>query len=395
MNLFFARLTGKFKSTEKFEKHLAALQADAQRYHTVEAGELYKEYLDLKQLITSDKFKQKKAELTTRKYKNTEEYDKYTRYQRLKKDKTVKKYIAALTDEERQQYAGAMAVREYETLKAIVETPEFEQKRLFWADSKRWNKTDEARKEQRFEELKKHEDIVFFLKANKRLIDEWESWKSVYTSDFSNPSLEKNKFSAGFWFKQAALKRDFSYAQEAQAYMGDKNVEILNNQLSIVTRKEHVEAPAWDEKKGFIMHPFDYTSAVINTGGQFSQPIGMFSAKVKASGKCHSAIYLVGENRFPLIELFHYNGKHIIVGITDKNGRSEEVIKGISANDWHVFSVAVNRQEIIWLINEHEVFRTKNPLPGQNLYIAAQSFAPVKKAGEGRLDIAYIKTSER
>lgn len=395
MNLFFARLTGKLKSTEKFEQHLQNMLAEAKRYHEVETSDMLKEYLELKKKVTAEKFILKKQELLNRKYKATEEYDKHRQYLKLQKDKTVKKFLAALNDEERQKYAGSMAVREFEKLKALVETPEFEERRKFWADAKRWFKTEEARIEARFEELEKKEDILFFNKVDKRRVDEVNSWKHVFTSNFQNPSLEKNHFSAGFWFKQPQMKKDFSYVEEAQAYVGDRNVEILNDTLSIITRKEKTCAPAWDTKKGFVMHDFDYTSAVINTGGKFAQSIGLFSAKVRATGKCHSAIYLVGENRFPLIELYHYNGKNIVVGITDKNGREEQTVKGINPGEWYVFAVAINRQEIIWKVNDVEVFRTKNPMPGQELYIAAQSFAPAQKGGEGRLDIEWIKTYER
>ena len=58
-------------------------------------------------------------------------------------------------------------------------------------------------------------------------------------------------------------------------------------------------------------------------------------------------------------------------------------------------SVSVNRQEIIWKINDLEVFRCVNPMPGQKLYITCQSFAPKEKAGEGRLDVAWIRAFER
>ena len=70
--------------------------------------------------------------------------------------------------------------------------------------------------------------------------------------------------------KQPGLKRDFSYCEEAQAYMGDRNINIQDSVMSIITKKEHVTAPAWHEKKGFTMHDFDYTSAVVNTGGIYS-----------------------------------------------------------------------------------------------------------------------------
>lgn len=395
MNLFLLRLTGKLLSTERFEKYIRSLLADAKRYREIEQSDTFKEYEELRQLVKEDKFLTQKQELTTRKYKDTEYYQKTEELKKLSRDKNVIQFLGAPSEEERNKYAGNMAVKSYLRLQQEAETPEFKEKNAFWADAKRWEHSEKGKKEARFEELKKSPDIQFYLKANKRRIEEMESWKPTFLAAFHEPDLAKNGFKTGFWFKQPELKRDFSYCEEAQAYPGEQNVNLQNDILSIVTKKEHVTAPAWDEKKGFTMHDFNYTSAVINTGDSFSQPIGLFMAKVRATGKCHSAIYLVGENRFPLIELYHYNGRNIVVGITDKNGKEERLLRGIHPREWYVMAVAVNRQEIIWTVNEREVFRCVNPMPGQKLYFSCQSFAPLKKAGEGRLDIAWIRAFER
>ena len=254
-----------------------------------------------------------------------------------------------------------------------------------------WSSSDEAKKEARLATLKKHADIVFFLNSDIREVEEIESWKLVWESEFNAPTLEKNDMKAGFWFKQKELKTNFSYIGEALAYMGEKNITIHNGILSILTRKEKVQAPAWDAKVGFKLHDYFYTSAVVNSGDAFSQPVGKFVAKVRATGKCHSGIYLVGEDTFPVIELFHYNGKKLMVGLTDKNGSEREVISGINANDWMILTVNVNRHEIVWFLNGMEINRAKNPLPGQSLHFTCLTFSPEGKAGESRFDIAYLK----
>ena len=395
MNLFFKRLSGKLVKTEKFEKMMRSLLADAKHYREVEQSDSYKEFEELHALVSSDKFQAKKQDLTSRKYKDTEYFSKLKELKQLSKDKDVKKYLKAKSEADRSAVAGTIAVKSYLRLKEETETADFKEQNAFWADGKRWEHSENGQKEARYQVLKNSAEIRFHAKANKRRIEELESWKQTFDTTFHEPSLAKNGFKAGFWFKQPQLKREYSYCEEAQAYMGEQNVNIQNDVLSIVTKKEHVSAPAWDGKCGFIMHDFNYTSAIINTGETFGQSIGMFTAKVRATGKCHSAIYLVGENRFPLIELYHYNGRNIVVGVTDKHGKTEEVLRGISASDWYVMTVGVNRQEIIWKINEMEVFRCVNPLPGQKLYISCQSFAPADKAGEGRLDIAWIRAYER
>jgi len=385
------RLTGKLLPTEKFEKYIRNMLADAKRFHQVELSPELKEYNELKKQIEEPRFQATKKEYLTKKYKETVEYRNYEEYKKLQKDKAVRKYLEAMTDEDREKFAGAIAVKNYLQLKEIVDEPGFNTRRLFWADKKRWYQTDEYKTEARFEELKKNADLAFYFKAPRKRIEEIEKWSETFLAPFHESSLEKNLIQTGFWFKQKEMKRDFSYIEEAQAYCGERNINIQNDVLSIVTKKGKVEAPAWDAKRGFIMHEFDYSSANIHTGDTFSQEEGLFMAKVRATGKCHSAIYLVGENRFPVIEMYHFNGKNVVVGTKDPKKNEEQVLKGINARDWYIVSLLITRYEIVWMINEVEVFRTKNPLPGQKLHFTAQSWAPANKGAEGQLDIDWIR----
>ena len=312
---------------------------------------------------------------------NAEKAEKYNaqkladakRYREIEASETYKEYLAL-----EREVSSTLFIAKKEELKASKEKGA-------------WQGSDEAQKETRLAALKKTSGIAFMLNADIREIEEIESWKKVWETEFNDSNLEKNDMKAGFWFKQKGLKTNFSYIGEALAYMGEKNISIRNGILSILTKKERVSAPAWDAKQGFKMHDYMYTSAVVNSGDAFSQPIGKFIAKVRATGKCHSGVYLVGEDTFPVIELFHYNGKNLVVGLTDKNGSDREVIKGIKANDWMILTVNVNRQEIVWTLNNMEIHRAKNPLPGQSLHFTCLSFAPEGKAGESRFDIGYLK----
>lgn len=395
MNLFFKRLTGKIKSADKFEKELQETKYAAQRYREVEKSPEMKEYLELKEQVTSPRFQNKKKEYQTKKYKETVEYKNFTEYNKLLKDKTVKRYLAAATDEERDKLKGAIVVRNFLQLSAIVEAPDFEERRAFWADHKRWERTEDFRLETRYNELAAMPDIKFFLSANKKKIEEYELMHKTFVADFSSSSLEKNSLKTGFWFKNPNLKRDFSYVGEDLAYLGENNINVQDGVLTIVTQKGDVEAPAWNGNKGFVMKTFPYSTANIHTGDTFNQEEGIFEVKVRATGKCHSAVYLVGEDRFPIIELFHFNGKHICIGYTDKNTRKEETLKGIKASEWQCFGALVNRYEIAWQLNGTEIYRTKNPLPGQKLHFTAQSFAKQGKGAEGTLDIAWIKAFDK
>lgn len=396
MNLFFARLFGKLQSTEKYESSIYALVADAKRYHELLESDIYKEYLELEKETKDERFLARKKEYLTKKYKETVEYKNHTEFIKLQKDKTVKKFIRAISEEERQKYEGAIVVKNYLQLKEIVEAPGFETNRLFWADKKRWYNTEDHKKELRLEDMKKNNaDIKFLLNAPVEKYREMEKWTETFHITFHESCLTKNQLQSGFWFKNPNMKRDFSIAGQAQAYVGDRNVNIQEDVLSILMKRETVDAPVWDGKQGFVLKSFDYTSSNINTADSFTQSEGRFTAKVRATGSAQSAIYLVGEDGNKLIELAHYNGKNFCVGTVDKTGHSEEVLKSLPASQWQIFEVSVTKTELVWTLNNMVVFRTNNPFGEQKLYFAARVFASAKKGAEGRLDIDWIRASKQ
>ena len=231
MNLFLTRLTGKLMTTEKFEKHIRQLLIDAKRYHEIEKSDMLKEVRELEKAVSDPHFQAKKKEYQTKKYKDTGEYKNYESYQKSLKDKEVKAYMPATTDEEREKHAGAIAVTDYLQLKGIVEEQGFETRRLFWKDKNRWLQTEEYKQEARLEEMKKSDDMKFFFNAPIARIKAMEEWHETFIAPFHETSREKNHFQAGFWFKNPNLKRDFTPMDSALAYMGEKNISIQDDIL--------------------------------------------------------------------------------------------------------------------------------------------------------------------
>ena len=73
MNLFTARLTGKMLSTEAFEKTIHDMQERVKRWRAIEKSPELAEYLELKKIVESSDFQERKKELSTRKYADTDE----------------------------------------------------------------------------------------------------------------------------------------------------------------------------------------------------------------------------------------------------------------------------------------------------------------------------------
>jgi hypothetical protein len=60
MNLFTARLTGKMLSTEAFEKSIYEMQERVRRWREIEKSPELAEYLELKKIVESSAFQERK-----------------------------------------------------------------------------------------------------------------------------------------------------------------------------------------------------------------------------------------------------------------------------------------------------------------------------------------------
>lgn len=438
MNLFFKRLTGKFHSTERMEQHIMAEEERLARYRQVEKTEELKEYFELKKIIESPEFKQKKYNLTHTDYKKTPVYEKVRRHKELLHDKQLHLYIELegsqrLKDylvfrnsenyvklqnpkevknslelrqmanfEKSKEYAAYLEYRdsritaEFKALSAELATPEFKQEHAFWSNPNRWKTTDEYQQEVRFKRLSAMSDIVFFLSQDPQEIADKEKWFTVMAEEFSWNRLGESMWRAGFAYDNPKLLSLHSFANEKQANTGGKNVGTTDDKLTLFTKKEKATSPAWDPNKGFINKEFDYTSDIIQTADKFRHQGGLIMAKIRVDGPIHHALWLGSGKKLPILSLFHYNGKQITVGNYSDRGFEGEVVRGINAGKYYIYSLRWTERELIWYVNNIEVFRTSRNVPKEKLFLAISSFIDEKqRPAEGQINVAWIRVFDR
>lgn len=437
MNLFFKRLTGQLRSTERCERQIMAEEERIARYRQVQESEVLKEFLELKEIVESKEFQQKKYNLTHTKYKSTPTYATIQEYQKLLHDKQLqmylemeksqrlKDYLAFRQSEnyiklhspkevrnslELKQMAEFEKSKEYKSylvyrdsklparFKALVEevsTEEYKRDYAFWSNPNRWKTTDEYQKEVRYKQLSAMEDIVFYMKQDKAEIERLEKRHMVFVDDFDWRHLSESKWRAGFAYDNPKLPREHSFANEQQANNGGKNVGAIDAKLHLFTKQEKVTAPAWDVKKGFISKDFDYTSDIIQTADSFRQKGGMFMAKIRTVGNIHHAFWLGSGKKLPVVSVFHYNGKNIIVGCHGENGFDGEEVRGISPTKYYIYTLRWTDSEMVWYINNVEVYRTGRNLPKEELFLAISSFIDEhQRAMEGQMNVAWVRVFE-
>lgn len=434
MNLFWKNLFGGITPTAKLEKTEAELIKAMQRYEEVEKSVELAEYKTLFHEVKAPAFVEHKKTLQNRKYKDTEEYRDTVKLKKLESSADIKLYYEVLKSpdlekfltfktsasyedlgdknkvksstelqkhkafEQSKEYKtytrfhDSYIIKEYEQLKALTSTPEFKTKNSFWANPNRWQTTPEYNKEQRFLELEKNPDIVFFNKEKPERFAKYRSLKVTFHDEFDWNTLDKSRWDFGFHYKNEKLLGNHSFSNEKQANNSGKNVSVYNGILKIHTKNEKTKATAWDTTKGFIEKEFDYTSDVLQTAKEFRQKHGVFSAKIRCTGNVNHAFWLGADNKLPHVNIFHFNGKHIHIGNANKNVMDGISISGLNPNQYYIYTLKWTEKELIWMINNLEVYRTASNIPTEAMYMVFNSFIPQKaNTNEGLLEVDWVR----
>lgn len=429
-------------STKEMEMWMVRIVEDIARYRRVEQSAELKEFRELQEVVETAAFQEKKHILLTRKYWDTEEFKKLARlhvlrnhapavhgymlynvnenlrnylafaesedYQKLQDKEAVKaspelrryKMIdRSLTLRNYRKCEATDAVKEYKALVEETATEDFQTRRAFWSNSKRWYTTPESQQDARYMELKETEDIQFFLAQDPKQIAEWERYKQTLDDDFAQSNWQDGNWAAGFYYANPNLKTDHSYVNEQQANNHGKNVSVQDSVLSVEVRKEEATASAWHPVKGFIPQAFHYTGDVVQTGKKFQQAEGLFMAKVRFQGGANGAVYLGTGERLPLITLAQWNGKQVAVGVRTAKGTEtagkQVVLQGVQAGKWLIFSVMITAKEIAWYVNNQEVMRVPNTTKEAAFYPAVAAYLPDQaKPAAGKVEVDWVKAYE-
>ena len=429
MNLFTARLTGKMLSTDAFEKEVYEMQERVKRWRQIEKSPELAEYLELKKIVESRDFQERKNEWKSRKYSDTDEGRKVNTYNKIGSLLRMKGYKYALESEtfqaflkardngdlqnaasdsisksERRMYnviyrsafyknyqkvLNSPELKQYQQLEAEINTDDFQKRNAFWSDSKRWEHSKEFQTEQRFNALANSDDIKFYFTQRKAKID----WAELFRPSFDDDMTSNKNWKPGYGYANPAMKDGHSRTDELQAYNGGKNTFFAEGRMDLETRMESKQAVAWDKKKGFVEAIFEYTSDVMNTKEAFAQEKGVFMAKVRSQGSGHHFFGLsTGKTGKPLVALYHYNGGIHQLGLVDGNNTQMAPLTGMLRSMYYVYTFRWTKNELIWYVNNLEILRLRNSLDSDARFYLAQSFLPSnEKGGEGKLKVQWAR----
>ena len=434
MNLFWKKLFGGLTPTAKLEKNEAELIAAMERYDKIAKSPQLVEYNKLFHIVKAAPFQENRNTLKNRKYKDTEEFQNKHKYEKLHHSADIKLYFEVLASAELAQYLAFEAtpafedlgdkkrvassdslrkfkafkhskeyktyvrfhdsfiIKEYEKLKAKVSTPEFVKTNEFWANQDRWHTTPEYQTELQFYKLAEHPDMAYYVNEKPERFNNFRNVKLIFTDEFDAKTIATTSWNFGFHYKNPKLIRQHSFFNEKQANTGGKNTTQELSHLKIETKEQKSNALAWHHKQGFLKKDFTHTADVVQSAEKFQKKFGIFRAKIRCTGAIHHAFWLGSGDKLPLINIFHFNGKTITLGNANKEKIDGAKISGINPSEFYIYSLVWTEKELIWMINNLEVYRTSNNIPKTELYLAFNSFISEKqKATTGTLEIDWVR----
>lgn len=159
-------LLGMIPSTSKIEQAEKALVAEFEKLKVFSESEQLARYNELNELVNSAGFVQKRKEIESLRYKNSEEYSKEKEYNSLLKAKDIVLYFKTLSGgslKKFQEMDGSEKITEFETLEKFIQSSEFKEKQKMRPI--KFKDTDEYRKFVEHKALSKDPEIKSYIKS--------------------------------------------------------------------------------------------------------------------------------------------------------------------------------------------------------------------------------------
>lgn len=159
-------LLGLIPSTSKIEQAEKALIAEFEKLNAFAGSDQLAKYIELNERVNSAGFTQKRKEIESLRYKNSEEFSKEKEFLSLQKAKDIVLYFKTVSGSELRRFRemdGSDKIMEYETLEKFIRSSEFREKQKMKPVT--FKDTDEYKKLLEYNSLKSDPEIKGFLKT--------------------------------------------------------------------------------------------------------------------------------------------------------------------------------------------------------------------------------------
>lgn len=186
-------LLGLIPSTFKIEQAENALSAEYEKLGTFSKSDILAKYMKLDELVNSSSFIQKKKEIESLQFRNSEEFSKEKEFLSLQKAKDMVLYFKTVSGSMLKRFRdldGSQKIRDFESLEKFIGSNAFRQKQKMKPIT--FKDTDEYRRYLDYKALKKDPEIKAYFKALKK--GEASKSKTVLQFDELSAFIRSSEF---------------------------------------------------------------------------------------------------------------------------------------------------------------------------------------------------------
>ncbi len=331
---------------------------------------MLKKYEELKAEVESDAFRERKEFLKDKqKFEKTDAFKSMKRFKELVGNDDIKffhKYQKSSSLHNFLKTTGSAELKRYNELNVLVNSEEFLNKKAWLEDVRKWEKSEEYSKEQKYLEMKTRPHLIRYFKySGTDAFDCFTEWEVSFQDDFKSEKLNPDKWSFLPVQAEKTVGRNYSLPGDLHYFTNGENIRCKSKMI-IETKKEKINGLVWKMPGGFSPAEFDYTSGIAGTDKSFWQQNGIFEAKIKFEPvkQTVSSFVLQGEQKFPGIYLLEMGAKNRI-GVSSQTNKGKLTIEGLNIYNlkrgrWYIFTLEKNGGLLVWKINDTEVLRLKN-----------------------------------
>ena len=265
-------LLGLIPSTSKIEQAEKALKNEFEKLNAFSKSDLLAKYNKLNDLVNSSDFVQKRKEIESLQYKNSEEFIKEKEFFSLQKAKDIVLYFKTVAGSLLKRFKdldGSQKIKDFESLENFIKSHGFKQKEKMKPIT--FKDTDEYRKFLEYKALKSDPEIKAYYKASakgeatksKTVLRFEELGAYIRTSEFlAKKKMKPITFKDTEEFKKLLEYKRLKNSLDIKEYYKFKSskeyANFLNTDGSVRLErynelKEYVATPEFKEKKNYLL----------------------------------------------------------------------------------------------------------------------------------------------
>ena len=326
-------LLGLIPSTSKIEQAEKALVAEFEKLNAFAGSEQLARYNELNESVNSAGFTQKRKEIESLAYKNSDEYNKEKEFLTLQKAKDIVLYFKTLSGSELKRFQeldGSDKIKEFESLEKLIQSAEFREKQKMKPIT--FKDTAEYKKLIEYDALKADAEIKAYLKSK------------------DNEGTSKSKTVLRYEELDALMKSSEFLAKKNMKPITFKDTEEYKKLLEYNSSKSSPEIKSFYKfkaSKEYANYLSTHDSARLKRHAELKEYVASDEFKEKKN-------YLLDKKRFEKTEMFKEFQEYSTLK------KNEEIVWYFKVKDSNKFEILKNRELTFSDEFENEKLDTKN-----------------------------------